>query len=100
MICYVDFNPGSGMGGNNVDASKIMAYANLKIFNRNAKNFVAIREMAQSKGFIINALGGSVYDPEKLSELCQQALDALYNKLDKKLGKYKVRVQKKLSELP
>jgi|GEM_PF-4442531 len=99
MICYVDFNMGTSTGGSVVGANKIMAYANFKILDRNAKNVVTIREYAQSKGFMVNALGGSVYNPEKLAELSNEALEALYRDLDKKLIKNKEKVQKKLSEM-
>jgi len=99
MICYVDFNMGTSTGGSTVGANKIMAYANFKILDKNAKNVVTIREYAQSKGFMVNALGGKVYNPEKLAELSSEALEALYKDLDKKLVKNKEKVQKKMMEL-
>ena len=99
MICYVDFNLGSGVGGNTLGGNKIMAYANFKIFDKNGKKIMAIRESAQSKGMMMNALGGSVYKPEKLQELSAEALEELYEDLDKKLAKNSAKVEKKLNAL-
>ena len=99
MICYVDFNLGSGVGGNTLGGNKIMAYANFKIFDKNGKKIMAIRESAQSKGMMMNAFGGSVYDPEKLQELSAEALEKLYADLDKKLAKNSAKVEKKLNAL-
>lgn len=99
MICYVDFSLGTGAGNSMISGNKIFAYANFKIFDKNGKKVVAIREGAQSKGMMLSTLGGSVYDGEKLQQLCYEALDALYEDLDRKLSKNYKKVKKKLDKL-
>lgn len=99
MVCYVDFGLGAGTGGGLVSGNKISAYANFKILDKNGKKVIVIREYAQSKHMMVTGLGGTAYDPDKLKELSNEALEALYKDLDKKLEKNYKKVQKKLSKL-
>ncbi len=97
MVCYIDFGMGAGASVGPVGGNRIIAYANFKIFDKNGKKVVAIRENAESDGIMMSAFGGSVYDYDKLIELSIEALDNLYEDLDKKLEKNYKKVNKKLN---
>ena len=99
LVVFVDFSQGTGAGVGGLSGNKILANANFKFFTPDGKKAFALRESAESKGMMMSALGGAVYDSKKAQELSGEALEKLYKDLDKKLSKKKAKAEKKLAKL-
>lgn len=74
----------------------VRAYVKIKIWNKEGKKVLTIREYGTSKKSVAIVGGIPVMSPKKLLPLCESASEKLVKDLNKKLGKIAKKTAKKL----
>ncbi|MFY0671980.1 MAG: hypothetical protein JXQ87_01165 [Bacteroidia bacterium] len=74
----------------------IQAYVQIKIWNKEGKRVLTIREVGTSKKSVAIVGGVPIMKPEQLLPLCESASEKLVADLSKKIGKMSKKADKKL----
>jgi hypothetical protein len=101
MVAYLNFKLVESATIDNVTFSKIEAYVNFKMMDRNGKQVVSIKERAKSIDRVMElslGRGWSISDVHDLKPLCYQALHKLYEDLTKDLQKDSKKMNKKITK--
>lgn len=96
MFVYLTFQMTKGFGVGGTATTKMQAYTNITLYNKEGKKVFAINENANSKKTGMMVGGLPVMAPEKVLPMCESALDELMKDLDKRLQKIIDKSAKKL----
>ncbi|QSE97918.1 hypothetical protein [Fulvivirga lutea] len=98
LIAYVDFNLYDNVGIGGITSKKVYAYANIKVFNSEAKRIFKLKERESSKKGV-TALGGFVLDPRKLTPMVFDAAEQLFAEMKKNMPKKLAKMAKKIDKM-
>ena len=96
MFVFLTFNMNKGFGVGGTATTKMQAYANIVLYNKEGKKVFTINEHANSKKTGVMVGGVPVMKPEKVLPMCESALDELMEDLDKRIQKIIDKSAKKL----
>ncbi|MEQ8924398.1 MAG: hypothetical protein RLO81_01230 [Fulvivirga sp.] len=98
LIAYIDFNLYDAVGIGGISSKKVYAYANIKVFNSDAKRIFKVKDRSSSKKGV-TALGGFVLDPDKLKPMVFDAAEQLFADMKKKFPKKLEKMAKKIDKM-
>lgn len=96
MFVFVTFEMNKGFGIGGTATTKMRAYTNIVLYNKEGKKVFTVNENANSKKTGVMVGGVPVMKSEKLIPMCESALDKLMKDLDKRIAKITKKSDKKL----
>lgn len=96
MFVFITFRMNKGFGVGGTATTKMQAYTNITLYNKEGKKVFSINENANSKKTGMMVGGVPVMDPDKVLPMCESALNELMEDLDKRIAKIIEKSAKKL----
>lgn len=97
MIAYINFNIYNAGGFGPMSKSKVYAYVNLKIFNKDGKRIFKVKERASSDMGVL-AVGGIITDTKKVMPMIESAADNLLKDMNTVLPKALAKMTKAMDK--
>ena len=97
MIAFMDFSLVDAGGVGPYARKKVVAYVNVKIFNKEGKRIFKLRER-ETSDHGVSAVGGIVVDPKKVLPIIEEATSNLFSAMEKKLDKSLAKMVKKMEK--
>lgn len=97
MICYINFNIYNAGGFGPMAKSKVYAYVNMKIFNKDGKRIFKVKEKASSDMGVL-AVGGIITDVKKVMPMIESAANNLMKDMETVLPKALAKMTKAMDK--
>jgi hypothetical protein len=97
MIAYINFNIYNAGGFGPMAKSKVYAYVNLKIFNKDGKRIFKVKERASSDMGVL-AVGGIITDTKKVMPMIESAANNLMKDMNTVLPKALAKMTKAMDK--
>lgn len=98
LIAYIDFNLYDAAGAMGISNKKVYAYANIRLYNSEAKRIFKLKDRSSSKKGVA-AVGGFVFTPDKIKPLIFDAAEKLFVDMQAKMPKKLAKMAKKIDKM-